>query len=480
MVTDEVAGLVGSGVAVGDIDGDEVMDILRVTIDGLKMWSATPTGWELTTWFEDVYLPRSAAVSLADFDADGDLDVFLAGYGTVNMLLRNDGGGVFVDVAAQVGLERFPYQTLSSAWGDIDLDGDLDLIVGNYAEVPPRDESAKDPSRLYLNAGKGRNFTDVSHWLPEERVQGAFTFMHALVDTNLDGYPEIVSVTDFFYVEPSAILVNAAGTGFEVDEYNNFQLGFNGMGIGVGDSNADSIPDFVQSSTGRLSMMVSSPSAAMSSGALWFEFAGARGLSPNSDRGHTFGWGTEYADFDNDGDLDVPMCWGYWEDFPMTGPLADPKWALDALWLEGEFGVMTDVAEEWGYDDSGSSRGLVVTDINGDGWLDSVKGIVNGPTTVHMATCGTQSWLGVELTDSSASNPDAIGARIEVTAGDETWVRWIFAGSTSMFSGGPPNAHFGLVDIETLDEVKVIWPDQTVSTFNDVSTKQNLHIRRNY
>ena len=254
----------------------------------------------------DLSAARATALSVADYDSDGDLDLFVGCYGAPNLLLANDGSGNFVDVATEVGLERFPYLSLTSAWADLDLDGDLDLLVGNYAEIPPRPEASREPSRLYLGDG-GSQFEDVSDWLPA-RVQDAYTFMNPFIDINGDGYPEIVSITDFFYLEPSAILVNEIGIGFTVDEFSGFQLGFNGMGIGIGDANDDGLPDFVQSSTGRLSLMLSTPMPDNPSGGLWIEYAGARGLAPDRDEGHTFGWGAEYVDIDNDGDLDLFVC----------------------------------------------------------------------------------------------------------------------------------------------------------------------------
>lgn len=474
-VESEWTGLRGAGVAAADLDGDGRFDIVRTRPDGLELWSQRGDGWVETGLLDHIDGRSSAAASLADYDADGDLDVFIGRYPGPNLLLRND-DGLFLDVAASLGLERFPYLSLSGAWADIDLDGDLDLLVGNYAEVPPRPEATKEPSRLYLGSGGG-SFEDVSHWLPE-RIQLAYTFMNPLIDTNGDGYPEIVNITDFFYIQPSGIFVNQAGTGFLIDLYNGFQMGFNGMGVSIADANGDRIPDFVQSSTGRLSMMLSVPAPDNPSGAIWIEHAGLRGLAPNRDAGHTFGWGTEWVDIDNDGDLDVAMLWGFWDDFPSLGPLEDPTWAKDALWIADDEDLLVDRAGEWGFDDTDASRGLIVADLDRNGWLDAVKSTINGPTIVLTQRCGSEAWLGIELTDLTAHNRDAVGARIEVVAGDRSWLRWITAGSTGMFSGGPPTAHVGLGDVERVDRVEILWPDQELSVFEDVAVRQNLEVVR--
>ena len=111
--------------------------------------------------------------------------------------------------------------------------------------------------------------------------------------------------------------------------------------------------------------------------------------------------------------------------------------------------------------------------------LEEVKGNINGPTHVLMQNCADTSWLGVELTDLTAKNRDAIGAKVRVVAGDRVFTRWLTAGGTGMFSAGPLQLHFGLDDIEVIDRLEVLWPDQTLSVFEDVGTRQYVEaIRR--
>jgi hypothetical protein len=87
----------------------------------------------------------------ADYDGDGDLDLFVGFRGAANRLYRND-GGLFVDVATSVGLADI-VETRAAAWGDYDADGDPDLYVG-YANAPAT------ANRIYRNdAGR---FTDVA------------------------------------------------------------------------------------------------------------------------------------------------------------------------------------------------------------------------------------------------------------------------------------------------------------------------------
>ena len=73
--------------------------------------------------------------SLADFDLDGDFDVFVANYGP-SALYRNDGGVGFVDVARDAGIDLRGHG-VTSAWGDVDNDGRPDLYVGNFIAGQP-------------------------------------------------------------------------------------------------------------------------------------------------------------------------------------------------------------------------------------------------------------------------------------------------------------------------------------------------------
>jgi hypothetical protein len=113
--------------------------------------------------------------SVADFDRDGDLDLFVAGYGP-NFLYRNEGGGRFTEVAAQVGLAGGALAT-PSRWGDIDNDGWIDLYVSSYIDTPVNEHDF-----LFRNVS-GR-FTDI---LPDLKLPRGATHGIQWVDFDRDG-----------------------------------------------------------------------------------------------------------------------------------------------------------------------------------------------------------------------------------------------------------------------------------------------------
>ncbi|NCG19317.1 MAG: hypothetical protein GWP91_09950, partial [Rhodobacterales bacterium] len=129
-------------------------------------------------------------------------------------------------------------------------------------------------------------------------------------------------------------------------------------------------------------------------------------------------------------------------------------------------------------DDDGDTRGVIAADLNNDGYLDLVKRDTSGPTGIYRSGWGGQGWLRVRLHDSGA-NTHAIGATVRLYFGDNRHPKvWIRSGGTSHASGGPPEAHFGLGDADTVRRVEITWPDGAISNLFDVDARQVLDVTR--
>jgi len=468
--------LVGGALGVGDFTGDDTYEIF-VPGDGVnQLWQLN----QVNQLYEEVGearfsltldLTATTGVSIADVDGDSDLDLFVTRFERSNVLLLNDGAGHFEDVTEAAGLLRDPTLSVTSAFGDMDADGDLDLFVGNYGPHPEKaylDDSAEPfelgvPSFLYENRGD-TTFVDISDKLPNE-VQDAHVFMASWQDVNGDMWPELLTIHDFGWHRPSQLLWNSEGVLVADDGGAGFDIEFAGMGFGIGDVNDDLVPDFLQSSWKDISLLTSSNGS-------WWESATALDLGivwEQLPRQH-FGWGAELADVDLDGDLDAVVNYGHWSEYPNNS-----KRQGDALWLQSETGSFSEnAAAGWGVEDFATNRGLVVADINQDGWPDLLKNALDGPVRIYSSNCGEGSWLKVRVRHDHG-NTYGVGAQIVVRSGDQRWIRWIHGTGTSMFSAGPPEALFGLGAASTVS-VEIAFPDQTTAVLEDVEVNQILTV----
>ena len=488
----EDAVLHGGGLLVEDLDDDGWMDLLIPgESEHVLRWGINGNADRLFEVADDdlAALPVDMAVgaTAVDYDGDADLDVYVTRWMRPNTLLRNDGGRVFTDVSAQAFPGAAGARSQSASWGDIDGDGDLDLFVGTYGvgttidvldPAPDCSDHLPDDAQLWRNEGDG-TFVDITDTLPE--AAHGYTFMSGFYDLHGDGHPELFLAHDDGGCGPSVVLDNDGGT-FTVDEEAGFSRGAHDMGMGVGDLNGDALPDFLFTSWNAVSLLQSSEERGS---VRWIDYADARGLrvdAPPADRPgqaepgqQVFGWGAELGDLDNDADLDAVMVFGYWSYYDNRS--ADPPRQADGLWLQGSDGSFTDVASTYGLDDDSVSRGVVLADVDNNGYLDVLKHTLNGGIPLHLARCGDQAWVRIRL-EAPPPNTRAVGARIRVTAGDQVHTRWITSGSTGMYSGAPLEAHVGLGSAATIDRIEVTWPDGHVSTTRSLRSRQLITLRR--
>ena len=130
-----------------------------------------------------------------------------------------------------------------------------------------------------------------------------------------------------------------------------------------------------------------------------------------------------------------------------------------------------------GIADPGVGRGFIAADLNDDGWLDLFKRDLDGPDLLYLSRCCAEGWLRVQLRD-PGMNHFAIGARIEVHAGERVWWRVVTAGGLNYASSGPPEVHFGLGWTDTVDKVVVTWPDGGVTQYDGFKTRQIVRFNR--
>ncbi|MEC8193059.1 MAG: CRTAC1 family protein, partial [Myxococcota bacterium] len=190
--------------------------------------------------------------------------------------------------------------------------------------------------------------------------------------------------------------------------------------------------------------------------------------------GRWSGWGVELEDINNDGLTDLFMGFGGLADVPesVTNPWGQP----DGLWLQNADGRFEQQANGWGVAGNGSTRAVVLTDLNGDGWLDLLTREIGGEVQAWLAQCGEDHWVDVRLRQ-GGGNARAIGAVVTATADGQTQRKWMTAGSSGLQSSKPLRAHFGLGSSETVD-LEVQWPDGETTRHESIGANRVVTIRR--
>jgi hypothetical protein len=185
------------------------------------------------------------------------------------------------------------------------------------------------------------------------------------------------------------------------------------------------------------------------------------------------GFGTAFLDFDADGRLDLAIANGHVEDFRPGEPYGMPAQLLAGT-RGGRFIDISRLAgPPWQVERVG--RGLATGDLDNDGRLDLVILSQREPLAyLHNRTEGGH-WLVLRL-EGTASNRDAVGARVVVTAGGRRQTAWR-SGGGSYQSASDPRLHFGLGAADRADDVEVRWPSGRVEHFRDLAADAGYRLR---
>ncbi len=424
---------------------------------------------------------HSFGASAADFDNDGYLDLFVTSYGPGTQQAAagyhklyhnngpdNDGNWSFTDIAAASGCNVLVpglADGTSSTWGDFDLDGDLDLMVGCY-------HRAAYGNRLYRNDGPdgfgGLLLTDVTDEVGLRALMSGLA--PAFVDMTGDHYPEMLMAADsgssqYFVNDGDSTFTNRTSTAEDLGTAN-------GMGVAVGDLNSDGRLDWYVSSSyfqntggpGNV-LMIQNPDGS---------FTNIAPGTPVHDGG--WGWGVLMVDLNHDRLLDLVETNGF-----------SGEWTVEQSYLyinQGELNFV-EQALALGFVHTGQGRGLINADFDNDGDQDMVLFASGEPLSIfrnNLLTPGDPvpagaNWLRMEFDTRARPGlaPHGMHARAWLHTGDRAELLTV-DGGTSYASQGEIGCHAGLGDVDVVDYIRIEWNDGTVTTLGDVAANQILRV----
>ncbi len=475
----------GRGAAWGDYDGDGDHDLF---ITNRPVWQ---TGADATNhlfrndgqdlgnpdaWLFPDVTPASMSngqysqgLAWGDYDGDGDLDLYQADMQVgsspaPNHLYRNDGGGDFVDVAPSLGVDDSG-SGRSVAWVDYDSDGDLDLYLCNDG-----------PNHLWRNDGESPVtpglwvFTDVAPIDGTSVGDDRYTMGCAWADFDADGDQDVY-LTNHDGAQ-NALLRNDGGDVF-TDVATTWGVAHPGFGMGCAwaDYDGDGLLDLYVSNLGANVLYRRVPETST--------FQNATTLSGVSLNDGQYGAGIAWADYDNDGDLDLYLG-NHWPESP--SPAAPNRLFRNDGPHPTNIGqtLFTDVAPAGGYNiaDDASTNGVTFVDYDGDGDLDlylaNMTGVSNRLFRNDTAEAAANHWLQIDLA-ARAANTTAIGAKLRLVAGGMLMRRAVDGGS-GFISQASQTVHFGLGAATVVDTLEIRWPGGYVQTLTALGADQRLTI----
>ena len=482
--------LFAGGVAAGDCDQDGDTDLFVVRGDigsnllylnngtGVFVETAQSAGVDYTKSMSENY--RHSGPTFADMDGDADLDLFVGGlFGDPSFVFQNNGDCTFEDVSGGAGIGALTgIQNISAAFGDYDLDGDLDMFVGHWG-TPRTFGNPGDTHSLWRNdtpaIGAPIQFTsvsvesEISPSIISQSTQGDSNYDYSFAPTfariNDDLFPDVVISADF---NTSKIFMNDGDSSFTNVTDESVITDNNGMGSAVGDYDND----------GDLDWFVS----AILDGALPDSWTGNRlyrntaGVFEDVTEeanvlSGSWGWAACFLDFENDGDLDLYHTNG----FPIDSV---PRFKIDvsrAFVLDDSL-TYEDQAAELGLGDREEGRGIVCADFDNDGDVDIFQLHRNETSAASYYRNDSQgnNYLAVKL-NGLPPNTEAVGARIFVTIGSTTQMREIMIGN-NFTSQNPTDQVIGLGVSAQADTLRIEWPDGLQTEMDSVAAGRKYEI----
>ncbi len=472
--------------------GDSFVTLYR-QIDGAA--SKTPKFENITAAAGLARKGFGMAVTAVDADADGNLDLFVTGFGG-NAFYRGLGQCKFQDATEKSGLKASGFVS-GAAWADYDRDGDLDVFAARYVALDLNNLPIFGSSTTC--AFKGIRVQCGPRGLPGEtdlffRNRGDGTFEEiagkaGVGDANKyyglgaiwgdydnDGWLDLYVANDG---TPNYLYRNNrdgsfTDVGLETGtSYSGAGVEQGSMGVSWGDYDND----------GRLDMFTTNFDNEHNT---LYKNLGAKGfldVSMETKVGAVskpyVGWGTSFEDFDNDGFLDLFVVNGH------VYPQIELAKTDSQMGFRQHFllhrnlgdGTFNEVSKEAGLRDLPllSRRGAAFGDLNNDGLIDAVVTNLGSSPTVLLNTSENKNERVSFKLIQTKNNRDSIGARIVLKTDQRSMMREVQAGA-SYLSQNDLKLHFGLGKNEKIERVEIRWSDGAAETISGIQPNRILTV----
>jgi len=524
----------GGGISVGDLNNDGLKDVfftgnmvsnrLYLNKGGLKFEDISESAGVLgdDSWF--------TGVTMADVNNDGFLDIYCAVSGKYgekdNKLYINNGDLTFTERAKEYGLDD-KGSSVQSTFFDYDRDGDLDLYVGNYPRTnfnAPNSfyqfkmRNTKDIESDHLFRNDDGKFVDVTEQAGLKTY--GLTLSATTGDLNNDGWQDLYISNDFS--SPDYLFINNQdGTFTEQVKKTTKHTAFYGMGVDIADFNNDQLLDILQvDMMAKNNRRQKANMASMNPKLFWgtvnsgFHYQYMQNnlqlnngvfndSLPNfSDVSRLAGlsstdwsWGPLFADLDNDGLKDIFISNGtrreinnrdYFNEMAnlklspemmLEKSLAIPSEKIDNFVFKNKGDLnFEQVNDTWGIKYEGFSNGVVYADLDNDGDLEIITNNIDDVASVFENTSSDRNNYVTIQFEGKKGNTFGLGNRVYVKTETDTQMQELTL-TRGFQSSVAPELHFGLNQMTTIDEVKVVWTDGKTQVLSNVNSNQKLTLK---
>ncbi len=503
-------GSIGTGVAIGDYDGDGRPDIFVVTkthgchlfrnLGGYRFEDVTQkagVGAEPGIW--------NVGATFVDINNTGRLDIYVCRFNAPNLLYINQGDGTFKESAHAYGLDVRD-SSVMAAFSDYDRDGWLDVYITTNIL-----DSAAHPGgqRGYLlHNNRNGTFTNVTEGagISGESQSHSATWW----DFDNDGWPDLYVANDYG-VPDKLYRNNRDGTFTNVIDQVLPHTSFYSMGADLGDVNNDGLVDLLVADMAATTHQKDQNSIAESrerdeeaDGSPAAMKLHRSALYLNTGTGHAleaaylagvaasnWTWSVRLEDLDNDGRLDLFVTNGFNRDPnpDVNASAMHVENAAERIKVLYNSPVLTEthlafrnlgdlkfenVGPEWGLDQKGVGFGAAFGDLSGDGNLDVVYTNYEGDVALLRNDGDTGHVVNVDLRG-TVSNRYGVGATVRIESALGVQVRTLVL-ARGYLSSSEPMLHFGLGADTVVRRMVVTWPSGKVQTFENVAADRRYTI----